>query len=254
MPGGNSDEDRASGEAVTGVDLPTRVAVLLVLSAVGIGLAGAGVVLGLGEPLSNSGESPEIAVSGDNITVEAGGAEHTTVTNMSDVNKVDITVTDTEFQIQVERATPLSKDEHERAAAIVLSNQTVMEALGEFDDHEVSVQPLRELASDPGGRLPTDAVPSDVALGGNQTTSGGVDLQLANDTDQSVTIRRPSTAAGQAVVVTVTTVTQRRSLTVDPTDPTQRGAYTDRDVEHHSVMLDLEGERIIEIMAPSNGE
>lgn len=253
MPDGTSDENRASGEAVSGVDLPARVAVLLVLSVVGLGLAGAGVVLGFGETLDDSGGNPEIAVSGDNITVATDGAEPTTVMNMSDVSEVEITVTDTEFRIQVERAAPLSKDEHERAAAIALGNDTVMEALGEFDDHEVSVQPVRELGTDPGGQLPTEAVSGDVALGSNQTASGGAELQLADSTDRSVTIRRRSTATGQAVVVTITTSTQRRSLTVDSTEPTRHGAYADIAVTHHPVMIDLEGERIIEIMTPSKG-
>lgn len=255
-------DDSATGRAASLGDLPVRLIVVLALVVVGLGLAGVGAVLGLGGTLADTGENPEIAVSGENITVVTPGRDSRTVLDMTDVTEVEITVTDDEFRVQVERAnrgeagnaTPLSDHDHERATAIVRENETVMSTLGGFEDHEVSVRPADELdESFETQAEPNRTAPPDIEGATNQTTNESIDLYLADESGDSVTIRRRSTDEGQVVVVTLTTGTQRQSVVIDSPHPSTQGPHAHKGVTRYSLVVDLEDQQVLELRPGPDG-
>lgn len=233
-------DDRVGWTA--GGDLPVRVVALLALMTGGLALAGAGAALGLGDALGDGGETPELTVSGENLTVVTGGAESRTVMDMTDVRELQITVTDNEFRIQAERARPLSEDDRRRATAIVRRNETVMAMLGPFGDHEAAVRPARrDVVTDErqdSGTLRRAAGSSE------RSADGSLELYLAEDSDDSVTIRRQSTAQGQAVVVTVVTQAQRHPQVLDSTS-LDRDDPVSREFVQYSLVVDLEGQQVV---------
>jgi hypothetical protein len=240
----------SGNEADHGNHLPVRLGVLLVLAVAGLGLAGAGIALGVGDPLDDSRDNPEIAVTGDNITVVTSDHERTTVMDMTRVRDVEITVTDDEFRIQAEREPPLSDDERERATGIVRSNETVMDVVGEFDEHEVSVQPA---GSQDGIDVQPAAVNAspDLELDDAGGVEEGVDVHLAavSSGKNSVKIRRQTTSDGQTAVVTILdtgTGAPQYSLVIDSVSRSQEPRAS-TGVEQYSLVVDLVTERVVDL-------
>ncbi len=245
-----------SGERSTSTDRSVRLWMLCVLTVAGVALAGAGTALGLGDVLGETDGGPEIAVSGDNITVVTGENDRTTVMDLSGVSQVEITLTDDRFRIDVERngtreETQLTEADRTRALAITHGNETVTEALDAFDNHEMSVHTFRELAMDDNSTADGTSQP-DIELGRENGTDTGVDVYLEDESDgNSVTVRRTTTPGGQTVAVTVTgTWMEQRSLVIGSVDATDSpGLHTDTHVETYSLAIDLESGEIVEFVS-----
>ena len=233
-------------------DRAVRLWVLFVLATAGVALAGAGTVLGLGDALGESNNGPEIAVSGDNITVVTGASDRTTVMDLSGVSEVEITLTDDQFRIDVERnetrpETELTETDRTRALAITHGNETVTRALDAFDNHEMSVHPFGAVAGD---ETANNTRQPDIELGRDGENRSDVDVYLEDESDgNSVTIRRATTPGGQTVAVTVTgTWMEQRSLVIGSVDATDApGLHADTHVETYSLAIDLETGEIVDL-------
>jgi len=123
-----------------------RLLLLMGLSIIGVGIAGAGTTLGAADPLTTTGTNPEFVVSDENVTFENGGESETVVHNMSNLSQITIQETDTgRFSVQTTEQRPLSATHRERAREIALNNSTVAQSLDEIGKYEISVKPIRRL-------------------------------------------------------------------------------------------------------------
>lgn len=183
----------------------SRLFLLLGLTVIGIGVAGAGTTLGMTEPLTKTGSHAEFTISEGNVTFSAGGESRTIVDNMSNVSEISIRENDTgQFSIQTAEERPLSDSERKRARAIALNNTTVALALDEMSRYDVTVEPVQQLT------LSEDNHDSyNINIQTNQTdhsTSGTFTINNStaeSQQDGSVTIHRDPTYVEDRAVVRV---------------------------------------------------
>ncbi|EMA33311.1 hypothetical protein [Halobiforma nitratireducens] len=159
---------------------PTRTTVLGVAVLV-IVLAGTGAALTIA---SSSGESTEISVTTENVTLSQNGEFYTVSDEMSNVTTVEIVESDGEYTITTEEQASLSSDDRDRAIEIATNNETVHRQLQERNDYDVTVSPVER-----------------VRLSINQTDdSESTEFEVVESNDSIVVTRDGSYRTDRAIV------------------------------------------------------
>jgi flagellar basal body P-ring protein FlgI len=182
-------------------DVRTRLAVVAVLAAVGVGLAGAGAVLGAGDAIAGGDRMGEVTVAGTNVTVSGSDGEVVLTGNVSETSDVEIIEAGGGITVAQRENEPFTRQERERAIEITRSNETIAAYLETVEDVAFRVEPVEKIDAD---EMQTATVEFDVN-GTTGTIASGENVRVANVTveeqDYSVTIdREPSYVAGRAVV------------------------------------------------------
>ncbi|SDR39182.1 hypothetical protein [Natronobacterium texcoconense] len=120
---------------------PTRATVLGVAILV-VTLVGTGTALTIA---SSSGDSTEISVTNENVSLSQDGESYTVSDDLSNVTTVEIAETDGEYTITTEKREPIRDDDRDRAIETATSNDTVQQYLHERDDYEISVSPVERV-------------------------------------------------------------------------------------------------------------
>ena len=181
-----------------GSNLRSRLAVLLTLAVLGVAVAGIGTTLGA--PSGTTAEADtRFVVTEQNVTVATDQEEVTVTEDMYNVTSVRVEAAAAgQFNVETERAQPLTEGERERAKQIARTNETVQAYLakGEYT-----------LAVDAIQRLDTTAM----QISGNVTErseSGNVtvikyEAETEETADGSVVVNREPTYVPDEAVVRV---------------------------------------------------
>ncbi|WP_202614421.1 hypothetical protein [Halostella litorea] len=181
-------------------DVRVRLAVLVGLAALAVGLAGVGTAVGVTDPIADADAGGEFVVADGSVTFAGNGENVTVVESTANVSEIRFEETDSgRFVVSTETDRPLTPAERDRAVEIARSNGTVRGKLAELDGYELAVEPVQ--------RLEADQVSSyDVTLEADgNATAGETDVFVANataeDRDGTVVVERdPSYAEDRAVV------------------------------------------------------
>ncbi|WP_121821894.1 hypothetical protein [Halostella salina] len=198
-----------------GSHVRVRLAVLLCLAALGVGLAGVGAAVGVTEPIGAGGTSGEFVVAGDSVTFSDGAGNVTVVENTANVTAIRVEETAPgRFTVETEAERPLSAAERDRAVEIARSNATVRAKLDRLDGYELGVDPVYRVTADRMRSYNVTIDADGVTNGsGNQTYvfTGNVS---AEDRDDAVVVERdPSYVEDRAVVrVRQPSADERRDL------------------------------------------
>lgn len=130
-------------------DLWSRLILLVVLTALGVGLAVLGNAVGVTTPLAASEQGAVFVVSEDNVTLEQDNQRATLINNMTRVDSIEIEQRGTgTYHVNTEAENPLADSERSQAKAIVRDNATVQQALRDLDQYELTVEPIHKLTAD----------------------------------------------------------------------------------------------------------
>ena len=182
-------------------DVRMRLVVVAVLAAVGVGLAGAGAVLGAGDAIAGGDRMGEVTVAGTNVTVSGSDGEVVLTGNVSETSDLEIVEAGGGITVAQRENEPFTRQERERAIEITRSNETIAAYLETVEDVAFRVEPVEKIDAD---EMQTATVEFDVN-GTTGTIASGETVRVANVTveeqDYSVTINRePPYVADRAVV------------------------------------------------------
>ena len=179
-------------------ELRFRLGLLLVLTVVGLTVAGIGASFGTPTPDATGDDAAEFVVSERNVTFSDRNRTVTVTDDLSNVTTVEIEEAEPgRFRVDTERRQPLTDAERERAVEIARANRTVRQRVDEMNRTEFSVDPIQ--------KLDTTAI----NLSGNVTpghTSGNVSVyrfetNTSDSREGSVVVDRdPSYVEGRADV------------------------------------------------------
>jgi len=176
-----------------------RVAFLLGLAILGVGLAGFGTAFGVTGPIAADDPGGEFVVSDQNVTFSAQGQEGTIVQNLSNVTTIEIKEADDgQFAVTTERDQPLTDAERERAREIARRNETVRGALEDMDEYELIVEPIHKI-----DELKTTQISGEVSTVNESEGISKINLtgdSLSERDDAVVVQRDPSYVDDEAVV------------------------------------------------------
>jgi hypothetical protein len=180
-----------------------RLRLLVGLSILGVGIAGAGTTLGVADPLATNGTNPEFVVSDENVRFATESESETVVHNISNLSQITIRETDTgRFSIQTTEDQPLSATDRERAREIALNNLTVAQGLDEIGDYEISVEPIQQVTlSDTSSQ--TYNISIDNSSGKSDNTFMINETSDEGQQGGSVTIRRDTNYVSDSAVVRI---------------------------------------------------
>lgn len=204
-------------------DISVRVATLLGLAVLGLGLAGAGAALGVGGPVTADESSLGVAVGEGNVTLSDGGREMTVLNDTRGVEAIELRTRGGDLVVDTERASPLTAAERERARAVVRANATMRRHLDAMGAYELVVEPIPKL-----GTTDEDVTVYNVTRVGNGSAesatfrvvgeAGDGSASTGSRGDDSVTLRRDRTYVEDRASVGVrdpTTGEETYSVTVD---------------------------------------
>lgn len=188
-------------------DARTHPAVLVVLVAVGVSLAGAGAALGIGDALANGDRMGEVTIAGPNVTVSGGDGEVVLTETVPETSDIEVAVDGDGIKVAEQADGPptaFTQRERERAIGIARQNGTVRSYLGTVADPTFTVHPVEKLTA---RELHTATVTFNVSERDGVAVSGD-GVQVVNVTNvttaesgDAVTIdREPSYVEDLAVV------------------------------------------------------
>jgi len=130
-------------------NLWSRLTLLVVLAALGVGLAVIGNAIGATTRLAVSEQGSAFVVSEDNVTFEQGNQRSTLLNNMSQVDSIEIEHQGSgTYQVDKKTEDPLMDSERSQAKAIARDNATVQQTLRDLDQYELTVEPIHKLTAD----------------------------------------------------------------------------------------------------------
>jgi len=210
-------------------ELRSRLALLVILAVLGVGLAVIGTTVGATNPLFSSNQDAAFVVSEDNISFEHGDQQTTVINNMTQVESVEIKQqNDGAYQVNTETDTPLTDNERSQAKTTARNNATVRRALHELDRYNMSVEPIHKLSVDSAQSMNTTSL-NTTATTGKSTDKPEtfiISVEDSNETD-TVTVDRTPEYVEHEVIVRI-----RDSVT---------------DELYYSVRIDLEAETVVDI-------
>jgi len=210
-------------------NLWSRLTLLVVLTALGVGLAIIGNAVGATTPLAASEQGSAFVVSEDNVTFEQGNQRSTLLNNMSQIDSIEIEHQGSgTYQVDTKTEDPLMDSERSQAKAIARDNATVQQTLQDLDQYELTVGPIHKLTADSAQTTAFTGL-NNTSMGG-ETAEGAETFTLTvKDSDETGTVtidRDPEYVEDEAVV-------RIRDPVTDEID--------------YSVTVDLENEAVIEI-------
>lgn len=170
-----------------------RLAALVVLGALGVGLAVVGSAVGVDAPVDTTEAVGELNVSGDGLTVSDGTRNVVAATTLSEAQRVEVTNEDGVLRVRTESEDPLTRSERERAAEIARSNGTVSDYLRSVEDYSLDVQPIQKVEAGSVRNVTvreTEPPEGSVAAGSN---SSFVFVESDWEDDGTVTVARNRT-------------------------------------------------------------
>jgi len=198
-----------------GSHVRVRLAVLVCLAALGVGLAGIGAAVGVTELITAGDTSGEFVVADDSVTFSDGTENVTVVENTANVTAIRVEETAPgRFTVDTEVERPLSAAERERAVEVARSNATVSARLDRLDGYELTVDPVYRVTADQmtGYNVTIDA--DDVTNGSDDGVYVGTVNVSTETRDGEVVVQRdPSYVEDRAVVrVRQPDASERREL------------------------------------------
>jgi len=177
-------------------ELGPRIAVFLLLFAVGVGLAAAGTAVGIDNPLTDKESDTKFTVVGEGVYVSDNEQETQIVENLSQTSHVEISVTDSGYTVDIEeRGGQLSAEQRERAATIARNNETISAYIDSVEEYNLSVEPIEKLDGDDLQQVNLNTTNE------TRTGNGTIRFTVTNEGDNSVRIdREPTYVDNQATV------------------------------------------------------
>lgn len=159
---------------------PTRLVLLVLLLAIGLGFAVAGTVLGIDDSLTDSDPDASFTISENNVTVNTDDEVITAVDRMQSVTEVEISERSGQFVVETDSVDPFTGQEVDQIVTIARQNETVRTELGDSELYEFEVEPIHEL----------EATDIDVHVSENDTHSSPsvdeeFDIDVIEYSDQS---------------------------------------------------------------------
>ncbi|WP_135663814.1 hypothetical protein [Halorhabdus rudnickae] len=185
-------------------DARTRLAVLVVLAAVGVTLAGAGVALGSADPLASNDRMGEVSIAGTNVTVAGSDGDVVLTETVPKTHDLEVSEDSGEISVveQIETADPFTRSERERAIEIARNDETIESYLETIPDPALTVQPVEILNTTEMQTVSFNASDrDDLDVSGEDAQVLEFTNATVEESADSVTIdREPSYLEGVAVV------------------------------------------------------
>lgn len=121
--------------------LAVRAGVVVLLGAVGIGLAVIGTSIGLGAGITTA-DNDRITIGEESVTVADSNGETVAIEDLETVSSVE--VTSYEDRVAIETEEPFSEAERQEAIDIVRTNETVTAAI-DVEAYEFTAEPIETL-------------------------------------------------------------------------------------------------------------
>jgi hypothetical protein len=178
-------------------DASVRVAALLGLVVLGLGLAGAGAALGVGDPVTDE-PALGVAVGEERVTLSDGDREVAVLNDTRGVETIEFRTDGGGFVVDAERPSPLTAADRERAREVVRANATMQRNLEAMGAAELVVEPIVELDTTEAD-VTAYTVYNVTAVGNESATFRVVEAGGASSSDpafggdDSVTLRRDRT-------------------------------------------------------------
>ncbi|SDR39930.1 hypothetical protein [Natronobacterium texcoconense] len=216
-----------------------QIVLLVGLAALGIGLAGIGTALGIGEPVTGDEPTAEFELSDDRLTLSSVDQEVTVLENPETAEIIEITESPDGFAVMTEEREPLTDRDRERAKEIARENDTVRERLEELGEYDLTVEPIDEFGSDAGEAnaatynvtVRESDLEQNESLDFEVNETDTVDELSIQDVSGAVTFDRKSTDDGRLVAVEID----------DPNHEVGDSATTD------IAVVDLDAERVVRV-------
>ncbi len=177
-----------------------RLFVIVVLTAVGLSVAGVSAAFDLGDALGDTTRTGEINISDDNVTFSDGDREVRLLKNLSTTSDIEVTENGGEIRVRESDDGPLSERERQLAVDIARQNDSVRQYLDEGATAEV--EPIRQLDAD---RVKTTNLTVEAEVETNVSVHSAEQVRVRNVTvqyeDDTVTVDRgPEYVDDEAVV------------------------------------------------------
>lgn len=197
--------------------LSVRVALVVLLAVVGVGLAVIGTTVGIGGG-SSQGNADRIAITDDSVTISDGETETVAIEDLSTVSTVAVTAH--EDHVAIETDEPFDDEDRQRAIEIARANETIRTELA-VERYEFNAKPIEKLSVDQS-RSVNFSVENDDLLNDSEYEAGETATFSVNVTEdhrnESVTVDRDAEYVEDVLQVTVVdpeTDDRRFSVRVD---------------------------------------
>lgn len=199
---------RAFTQRVHMNDARTRLVVLVVLAAVGVSLAGAGVALGIGDALASSDRMGEVSIAGSTVTVSSSNGDVVLTETVPETSDLEISEHSGGITVaeQTEDDEPFTRRERERAVEIARQNETVESYLDTVANPTFTVHPVEKLnATEMQATTVTfnGSERDDIDVSGNDSQVLKITNVTVEESSDSVTIDREASYCEDVAVVHV---------------------------------------------------
>lgn len=174
-----------------GSELRSRLALLVGLTLLGVGLAGVATAVGAPAALTAADPGTAFVVSEENVTVEHGDQQTTVAANTTHLDRIMIEQRGSgTYHVDTETAAPLTASDRSHAKAIARTNATVRQALTQLDAYTLTVSPIRNLTTDSAQAVTITGLATNTTDEATATADETFTISV-NDTDtDTVTIDR----------------------------------------------------------------